>query len=70
MKKLLLFALCLAMLVLLSACRIHVDADPWPASPDYAAPANTETIQQQPQEQNITPTEQPSQQEVKPGLNG
>jgi len=33
MKKAMLFLLCLAMMLLFSACHIHIDTDPWPASP-------------------------------------
>jgi hypothetical protein len=74
LKKRILFAICLAMLMFLSACQVHVDTDPWPASPDYVSPESTQTIQDAPQEQIVTPTqqpaEQPAEQEVKPGLNG
>jgi hypothetical protein len=33
MKKVMLFLFCLAMMLLFSACHIHIDTDPWPASP-------------------------------------
>lgn len=33
MKKAMLLLLCLAMMFLFSACHIHIDTDPWPASP-------------------------------------
>ena len=78
MKKLFLLMLCL-LLLLLSSCQLHIDTDPWPASPDYAtvdetpAPTVTPDIQaptDQPYEMMVTPTPQPSNDEVKPGLNG
>jgi len=36
MKKAVLILMCLAMMLLISACHIHIDTDPWPASPQTA----------------------------------
>lgn len=46
MKKSFLLLLCLLMTLLLSSCHIHIDADPWPASPEQTVthPPVTETI--------------------------
>ena len=56
MKKAILVMFCLLMLLLLSACHIHIDTDPWPASPDYASPEVTSA----PADAAVTQTPDPS----------
>ena len=41
MKKAILTIVCVIAALLLCSCQIHIDTDPWPASPDYAEPTAT-----------------------------
>jgi hypothetical protein len=41
MKKAILTLVCVIAALLLCSCQIHIDTDPWPASPDYTEPTVT-----------------------------
>ena len=43
MKKAYLILLCLLVALLATGCQIHIDTDPWPASPGYVEPEATAT---------------------------
>ena len=43
MKKACLILLCLLMALLATGCQVHIDTDPWPASPGYVEPEATAT---------------------------
>ena len=43
MKKAYLILLCLLVALLAAGCQIHIDTDPWPASPGYVEPEATAT---------------------------
>ncbi|MBE5801419.1 MAG: hypothetical protein E7319_03940 [Clostridiales bacterium] len=58
MKKALTIFVCILLLVLLSACQIHIDTDPWPASQEYAE-ATASPAEDLPQPVSfVTPAEQ------------
>jgi len=76
MKKKYLLALCLMLLLVFSSCQLHIDTDPWPASPDglttETQPAETALPVQDPAVDlpAVTQTPPPSDGEVLPGYNG
>ncbi len=43
MKKAWVLVLCLVTAIFLTACQIHIDTDPWPASPGYSDTDVTQT---------------------------
>ena len=42
MKRAILILLCLLMSLMITSCQIHIDTDPWPASPGYGESGATE----------------------------
>ena len=76
MKKRCLLALCLLLLFVFSSCQLHIDTDPWPASPDGLTTENSPTGTDVPTQTPdtilpaVTQTPAPSDGEVQPGYNG
>jgi hypothetical protein len=76
MKKRCLLALCLLLLLVFSSCQLHIDTDPWPASPDGLMPENPPAETTLPTQDPVvdlpavTQTPAPSDGEVQPGYNG
>ncbi len=76
MKRICLLTLCLMLLLAFSSCQLHIDTDPWPASPDALPATNVPTVTGAPSQNPetdlpaVTQTPPPSDEVVKPGYNG
>ncbi len=57
MKKAILTLVCILAALTLCSCQIHIDTDPWPASPDYVEPTVTPPASESPAAGDPAPAE-------------